>query len=73
MSLSLLKQRMLLSELEKTSDPLLVKTICGVANQAAAMAWSTRQPLIAFPDLFESMMQEIRLLPLRRGGDADSF
>lgn len=55
-----LKQRLLRAELEKTSDPLLIKSICGAANQAAALAWSSQQPLNVFPELFEAFVAEIR-------------
>jgi hypothetical protein len=52
-----LKQKLLHSALEETSEPGLFKRICGAANQAAEQAWNTSCPLLVFPCLFEDLVR----------------
>ena len=61
-----LKREMLGAALEETADPGLIKSLCGGANQALAMAWETPQPLLVFPCLFEEMAAALRERHLRQ-------
>ena len=50
-----LKQRLLRVALREAPDAIICKRLCGAANQAADLAWSTAQPLLVFPCLFEEL------------------
>lgn len=54
-----LKQKLLHSALEKTTDAILSRQLCGIANRAADLAWATACPLLVFPCLFEEMAQVV--------------
>ena len=58
MQLHQLKQNMLRAFLEGTRDARLWKCLCGLANQAAELAWTTPEPTLAFHWLFERMARE---------------
>jgi hypothetical protein len=58
MQLHQLKQNMLRGFLEQTRDASLWKCLCGLANQAAELAWTTPEPTLAFPWLFERMARD---------------
>ena len=38
----------------------MFKRLCGAANQAAALAWTTSQPLLVYPCLFGEMVKVVR-------------
>jgi len=59
MQLHVLKRRILWSALEEASDLGLSKRLCGAANRAADMAWSTPAPALTFPGFFEDLAREI--------------
>jgi hypothetical protein len=59
MELHQLKRRLLRAALQETSDVILSKRLCGAANQAADLAWSTANPLLVFPCLFEEMTNKV--------------
>jgi hypothetical protein len=48
-----LKNRLLLNELRTKQDPEFNAILRRAANEAAAVAWTTRFPLLVFPALFE--------------------
>jgi hypothetical protein len=48
-----LKARLLSERLETQPDPQLGNQLERAANEAAALAWVTRYPLLVFPALFE--------------------
>jgi len=48
-----LKERLLAERLEERGEPQLVSYLRRAANEAAALAWVTRYPLLVFPALFE--------------------
>lgn len=54
-----LKQRLLRSILERTTEEALFKPLCGAANQAAELAWDSPCPLLLFPCLFEELAQAL--------------
>jgi hypothetical protein len=60
MELHQLKRRLLLTALEEAPDAILCKRLCGAANQAADLAWSTAHPLLVFPCLFEELANNVR-------------
>ena len=60
MELHQLKRKLLRAALQKTSDAILSKKLCGAANQAADLAWSTAHPLLVFPCLFEELANNLR-------------
>jgi hypothetical protein len=55
-----LKARLLHSMLEQTSEEVLLKPICGAANQATGLAWESPYPLLVFPCLFAELVQAVR-------------
>ncbi len=55
-----LKRNLLRAALEETPEAGLFKRLCGAANQAAELAWSTEFPLLVFPDLFEELVCGVR-------------
>jgi hypothetical protein len=55
-----LKQKLLHITLKETTEIGLFKQICGVANQAAELAWNESCPLLVFPCLFEELVQLAR-------------
>jgi len=48
-----LKDQLLLERLDQALDPQLNSHLRRAANEAAALAWVTRYPLLLFPALFE--------------------
>ena len=48
-----LKDQLLIERLEQIPDPELNWHLRRAANEAAALAWVTRYPLLVFPALFE--------------------
>jgi hypothetical protein len=54
-----LKQKLLHALLEKTSEEVFFKPLCGAANQAAELAWDSPYPLLAFPCLLEELAQAL--------------
>ena len=48
-----LKNRLLVTQLERTAEPELNAPLRHAANEAAALAWVTFYPLLVFPELFE--------------------
>jgi hypothetical protein len=48
-----LKARLLAERLEGRQDPRSEGQLGRAANEAAALAWATRYPLLVFPALFE--------------------
>lgn len=52
-----LKNRLLTETLLATARPDLNAAIRRAANEAAALAWVTFYPLLAFPELFEEKLQ----------------
>ena len=52
-----LKRQLLRAVLEQAPAGPLYKRLCGAANQAAELAWSTAQPVLVFPCLFEELVQ----------------
>jgi hypothetical protein len=56
-----LKRRLLCQALEQTPSATAFKRLCGAANQAASLAWATNEPLLAFPCLFEELVQEMKM------------
>lgn len=52
-----LKSRLLRSELALTVNPELNLSLRRAANEAAALAWVTRVPLLVFPLLFEEKVR----------------
>jgi hypothetical protein len=55
-----LKQKLLHIALKEATEVGLFKQICGVANQAAELAWNAPCPLLVFPSLFEELVQIAR-------------
>jgi hypothetical protein len=55
-----LKRKLLRAALEETPEAGLFKRLCGAANQAAELAWTTPCPLLVFPCLFEELAQVVR-------------
>lgn len=55
-----LKQKLLHIALKEATEVRLFKQICGVANQAAELAWNAQCPLLVFPSLFEELVQIAR-------------
>jgi hypothetical protein len=51
--LEMLKRRLLREQLEQAPVPELNSSLDRAANEAAALAWVTRYPLLVFPALFE--------------------
>ena len=52
-ALERLKNRLLVQQLAETAELELNARLRGAANEAAALAWATRFPLLVFPALFE--------------------
>lgn len=52
-----LKNRLLRQTLNELTDPEANGFLCRAANEAAALAWETRFPLLVFPGLFEEKTQ----------------
>jgi hypothetical protein len=52
-----LKDQLLLARLEEAPDPQLDGHLRRAANEAAALAWVTRYPLLVFPALFEEKIE----------------
>ena len=48
-----LKDQLVRESLEQVLDPQLNSQVRRAANEAAALAWVTRYPLLVFPALFE--------------------
>ena len=48
-----LKNRLLETHLDANAAPELIAPLRRAANEAAALAWVTRYPLLVFPALFE--------------------
>jgi len=55
-----LKRKLLCAALEETPETGSFKRLCGVANQAAELAWDTSYPLLVFPHLFDEMVKAVR-------------
>jgi hypothetical protein len=55
-----LKRKLLRAALEATPETGSYKRLCGAANQAAELAWTTPCPLLVFPCLFEEMVETVR-------------
>jgi hypothetical protein len=56
-----LKRKLLRAALEESAAEVgLYKRICGVANQAAELAWNQNCPLLILPCLFEELLQVAR-------------
>jgi hypothetical protein len=55
-----LKRRLLCLALEQMPSSDLFKRVCGAANEAASLAWSTGEPLLVFPCVFEELTQQLR-------------
>jgi hypothetical protein len=55
-----LKRALLQAVLEETCDAGLLKRLCGAANEAAELAWTTAHPLLVFPCLFEELADRVR-------------
>jgi hypothetical protein len=53
-----LKEQLLVEKLDELVDPRLNPALRGAANEAAALAWVTRFPLLVFPALFEEKTNE---------------
>jgi hypothetical protein len=56
-----LKTRLLAEQLEGCWDPQLASRLRRAANEAAALAWVTRYPLLVFPALFDELAEEASL------------
>jgi len=56
-----LKNRLLNEALEKCTDVELNAPLRRAANEAAAVAWASRFPLLVFPTLFEEKARAARL------------
>lgn len=54
-----LKRRLLREALEVAPETRFFKRLCGAANQAADLAWTTSHPLLVFPCLFEEQVQQL--------------
>jgi hypothetical protein len=52
-----LKEKLLHAALEDIAEPVLSKKLCGAAQQAAKLAWSTPFPALIFPCLFQELAQ----------------
>jgi hypothetical protein len=68
MQLHQLKRTLLQAVLEETCDAVLLKRLCGAANEAAELAWATSQPLLVLPCLFEELAQRVRTECRARSG-----
>jgi hypothetical protein len=55
-----LKGRLLQQALQEATDPELCAPLRRAANEAAALAWINRYPLLLFPLLFEEKAQRAR-------------
>jgi len=55
-----LKRKLLRAALEETHATGSFKRLCGAANQAAALAWTTSCPLLVFPCLLDEMVTAVR-------------
>jgi hypothetical protein len=55
-----LKRKLLRVALEETPETGLFKRLCGAANQAAELAWTTSNPLLVYPCLFDEMVKAVR-------------
>lgn len=66
--LEALKNRLLRQLLEKTTDPGQNTVLRRAANDAAALAWLTRFPLLVFPALLEEKAQTALLQRQRQAG-----
>ena len=66
--LEALKNRLLRQLLEKTTDPGQNTVLRRAANDAAALAWLTRFPLLVFPALLEEKAQTALLQHQRQVG-----
>ena len=56
-----LKRKLLRTALEEASTEIgLFKRICGIANQAAELAWDESFPMLILPCLFEELVQTAR-------------
>ncbi len=53
-----LKEQLLVEKLDELVDPGLSNSLLQAANEAAALAWVTRFPLLVFPALFQEKMDE---------------
>jgi hypothetical protein len=61
-----LKSRLLLRCLYELTDPKLNSYVRRAANEAAALAWTTRYPLLVFPGLFEEKIRGAQLQAKRQ-------
>jgi len=61
-----LKNRLLLGFLNDLAEPGLIPYVRRAANEAAALAWVTPYPLLAFPGLFEEKAQTALLYAERQ-------
>jgi hypothetical protein len=55
-----LKERLLRKALDETGNPALWVLLRRAANDAASLAWSTPEPLLVFPLLFEEKAMAAR-------------
>ena len=55
-----LKDQLLLERLDQALDPQLNSHLRRAANEAAALAWVTRYPLLLFPALFEEKVKSAK-------------
>ena len=67
-ALEKLKDRLLRQLLEQTTDPAENTILRRAANDAAALAWVTRYPLLVFPTLLEEKAQTATLQCQRQAG-----
>ena len=56
-----LQNRLLEETLGQTPNPILRENLHGVANEAAALAWTTQFPLLLMPVLFQEKARSVRL------------
>ena len=56
-----LQNRLLEETLGQTPNPILRENMHGVANEAAALAWTTQFPLLIMPVLFHEKARSVRL------------
>jgi hypothetical protein len=64
--LELLKSRLLIGELNKLETVEATPYVRRAANEAAALAWVTPYPLLAFPVLFEEKVETALLYAARQ-------
>jgi hypothetical protein len=55
-----LKRQLLAEELERAESIELCKHLCGAANEAASLAWSAAEPTMAFPVLFQELVETVK-------------